>query len=142
MTLSADYKTIFTDLPLPAAVCTPVYDKDNAIKDIHIDLVNDRLLAMTKQAVRSNVLLSAIRDSLTPDIDWLAFAEQSLSQTVEKSFYSIVAKTHLKITAVKNTENLITVCLTDISREKETEQQLRRQNTRLEELTEQLEKRG
>ncbi len=135
---TVDYKTVFENLPLSAAICTPVYTSENTLADIHIDEVNKQFLVITKKAIKSGCLLSEIKDNLTPDLDWLALAQKALSAPVEKVFYSLVAKTHLKITASKASDGKIVLCLTDIAKEKETEQQLRRQNSRLEELTAKL----
>ncbi len=138
MPVQIDYKTLFENLPLPAAIFTPLYNNEKALTDIHVDAVNKQFLALTKKTIQKDCLFSTIKDSLTPDIDWLAFAAQSLHESSEKNFYSIVAKTYLKITASALGDGSVAICMTNIAKEKETEQQLRRQNARLEELTAQL----
>ena len=138
MPTTVDYKAIFECMPLPSAVCTPIFTSSNEIKDIHIDAVNNQFSTVTKNTIKTDSLYSEIKDNLTPDLDWLALAQKALSAPVEKAFYSLVAKTHLKITASKTSDGKIVLCLTDIAKEKETEQQLRRQNSRLEELTAKL----
>lgn len=135
---TVDYKAVFENLPVSVAICTPIYTNENTLADILVDEVNKQFLVITKKAIKSGSLLSEIKDSLTPDIDWLAFAAQAQSETAEKAFYSLVAKAYLKITASATENGKLAVCLTNISKEKETEQQLRRQNARLEELTAKL----
>ena len=140
--MTTDYEYIFNSLPLPAAVCTPLCDAGSKVTDIRIDAVNKRFLSVTKNTLKNGSLFSTVKDSLTPDIDWLEYAGQCLAKPAgiyeQKAFYSLVARTHLKISALRTEENQIILCLTDISTEKETEQQLRRQNSRLEELTAKL----
>lgn len=141
MPSTADYKEIFLNLPIATAVCTPVYEKvteADKLKDLHIDYVNSSLTVMTNNTIKADILLSEVVETLSPDLDWMEYARKSLVQTVEKSFYSLISKKHLKLTASKTESGQIIACITDISKEKETEQQLRRQNSRLEELTQKL----
>ncbi|MCR5762518.1 MAG: hypothetical protein K6G00_03960 [Treponema sp.] len=138
MSTTVDFKTIFESLPLPSAVCTPIYNAEKTLTDIRIDSVNQQFLLATNKSIQNDCLFSTVKDILTPDIDWLALAKESLTHKTEKSFYSLLAKAYIKITASSIKDEKILLCITDISREKETEQQLRRQNSRLEELTSHL----
>ncbi|MBQ2314865.1 MAG: bifunctional diguanylate cyclase/phosphodiesterase [Treponema sp.] len=137
---TVDYKIVLDSIAAAVSICSPVFNAAGDLMDIIIESQNSRCVALTGGAFKNGTCYTAVKDMLTPAANWFATAERALKDgTVsEKTFYSYICKCHIKTSISPVQGGLLCVTLTDVSAEKEAEQQLKRQNERLAALTEEL----
>ncbi len=140
MIQTADFKTIFDTLSLAVAVGSPVRNDRQEITDFCLEYMNASFSAMTAATFKPESLLSAVEDRLSADIDWQAVLKESFNENkiIEKTFYSFICKCFIKMRVNSVASERIAITIFNVSEEKEAEQQLRRQNSRLATLTEEL----
>ncbi len=140
MVETADFKKVFDSMQQALALCIPLYSSDGSLADIRLEYFNSYFSKFFGTVLHEGDLITVKEEMLFSEIEWLKLFEKCIenNQTVERSFYSFIAKTHIHIEFNCIDKNRILVTVSDVSRIVEAEQQLRRQNERLGALTEEL----
>ena len=137
---TADFKNVVDTISLAVALVSPVYGAGQEITDFCLEYMNASFSSLTAGSFKQGALLSTTEDKLSADIDWQKALTESVTgqKVTEKTFYSFICKCHIKLHINYVSPRLIAITLADVSKETEVEQQLRRQNSRLATLTEEL----
>lgn len=137
---SADFRNTLDDLSTAVLIAKPLTDSNNEITDFSIEYVNHAFLLRTKNLITAGVLFTAFNKKLSTEVAWYTMAgeTQKSELPVEMTFYSVLLNCWLRLVMNRVSNGYIAVTITDMSVEKEHEQQLRRQNLRLASLTDEL----
>src|SRR5574344_367690 len=140
MLTNSDFKNILDNSSTATLVAKPLTNSNNEIADFSIEYINKSFLQKTQNIISTGSLFSSFMKKLSSEIAWFSIAEEAQKSDipVESTFYSILLKKWLRLVLNRIPEEYIVVTITDISTDKEHEQQLRRQNLRLASLTDEL----
>ena len=136
------YKKILDTLSTAVLVATPIYGQDGSITDFSIDYTNAAFEELTKSYIHPGDKLSGFQHLLSQKFQWSAVADECVksSSGVESSYYSNLLNCWIRIVFTGIEKEFITVTVSNISRDKENEIQLRNQNLRLATLSDELSK--
>lgn len=134
------YENIVSYTSEALLVASPVCDTTQKILDFSPIYMNKAYETMTEKRVEIDSLFSSSMVHISSSVPWIQMAEEAFSteKPVEHSFFSQVLNSWFYVSLVKLPDNFLLVTLHDISKDKEHEQQLRRQNLRLASLSEEL----
>src|SRR5574344_528718 len=140
MLTNSDFKNILDNSSTATLVAKPLTNSNNEIADFSIEYINKSFLQKTQNIISTGSLFSSFMKKLSSEIAWFSIAEEAQKSDipVESTFYSILLNKWLRLVLNRIPEEYIVVTITDISTDKEHEQQLRRQNLRLASLTDEL----
>ena len=135
-----DYKSILETISSPILVASPIYNKEGIIYDFEMEFVNDAFKSFLGTLVQNADHFSDFSEKLTPEVSWTDMAYNTIKthQPEYKTFYSLICNKWLKAGMNTVDGKFILITLTDITKDKESEQQLMRQNLRLASLTDEL----
>ena len=140
----SSYKKILDTLSTAVLVARPIYgeESDGTIADFSVEYTNAAFESLTQSYIHTGDLLSSFQKLLSHSFDWQAVADECVksSSGVERSYYSNLLKCWVRIVFTGIEKEFITVTVSNISRDKENEIQLRNQNLRLATLTDELSK--
>ena len=136
------YKKILDTLSTAVLVATPIYGQDGSITDFSIDYTNAAFEELTKSYIHPGDKLSGFQHLLSQKFQWSTVADECVksSSGVESSYYSNLLNCWIRIVFTGIEKEFITVTVSNISRDKENEIQLRNQNLRLATLSDELSK--
>ncbi len=134
------YEQILNSLSIAISIAEPILNVGGDIIDFQLIYKNKKFEETVKDILAQGQKYSLIKEKLSQDIEWKEIAIKVLNekQSITKTFYSVLLNSWLKITIDPILENKLAVSLIDITKDKESEQQLRRQNLRLASLTDEL----
>ena len=136
-----EYVDVLGKIAVPILVARPIFaDDKKTIKDFTILFINEAFSRNFSQlSVKVETNFSNYIGRLTKEVDWFAKAEEAYKNaSVEAVFFSILYSSWLKM-SINVTENgLFIFSAMNVDAEKKREQQLLRQNLRLEALTDEL----
>ena len=136
------YKKILDTLSTAVLVATPIYDADGRLSDFSVDYTNSAFDSIICSYIHKGERLSSFQSKLSPSFDWQTVAAECVksSSGVERSYYSSLLNCWVRIVFTGIEKEFITVTVSNISRDKENEIQLRNQNLRLATLSDELSK--
>lgn len=140
MSSISDFEKVFNNIQQSIAICSTIQNIDGSLKDVRIEYMNPSFLDYFGTTIKLGYTLDNLVDKLSDEICWLDFFNDAFvgDCKVERSFYSFIAKRHVRMSLHKVDSDYIVIDVSDISKIVESELQLRRQNERLASLTEQL----
>lgn len=140
MLRNEDYKNVLETISTPLLVTKPIFNDKNEIADFMIEFANEAVSDITKSLVRAGMMYSDFKDRLSKELSWQEMAQNVLTKESpqDKTFYSIMGNCWLKVIMSRVAGGYVAITLTNISKDKENEQQLKRQNLRLASLTDEL----
>ncbi len=137
-----DYKDVLDTLSFPVLVAFPIRDENDSSKivDFYIEYVNQAFTTFFKGVVKQDTNYTSFKDFISPEVSWIEMAKEGMQHQIpqSKSFYSPISQCWLKVVMSRVANGHLAVSFTDISKDKENEQQLKRQNMRLASLTDEL----
>ncbi len=135
-----DYKAILDHIPFAVYVGTPVRNESNLCVDFSIDYVNPALKTLMGDAVQSGMLFSSIKHLLTKEVPWLDIACSVLEsgEGISRTFYSSRFNRWILLNVARYTDQSLVVVVQDVSDAKTSEQNLKQQDLRNANLTEEL----
>ncbi|MBQ6780547.1 MAG: bifunctional diguanylate cyclase/phosphodiesterase [Treponema sp.] len=135
----ADFKEIVESVSMPILVGKPVYDDEDVV-DFEILYLNKVYAEKIPNTAKVGIRLSAFLNKISKDVDWLTKGIETLKtgKTMTVTYYSVISNSwlHGVFTPIKN--KFVVFTLTDITHDKQNEEQLRRQNLRLASLTDEI----
>jgi len=140
MLANDNFKNVLDNISTATLVAKPLYDSEKNISDFSVEYVNNMFSVKTQNIISAGALFSSFEKKLSSDVSWSPLAQQALSsgKPVEFTFFSVLLNCWLRLVINLVPGNFLAVTITDMSVEKEHEQQLRRQNLRLASLTDEL----
>jgi diguanylate cyclase (GGDEF)-like protein len=137
---NTDFKNVLDNSSTATLVAKPLTDSKEEISDFSIEYVNKSFCAKTLNAISAGVLFSSFNKKLSSEVAWFAMANetQKSDNPIESTFFSLWLNKWLRLVMNSVPDGYIVVTITDMSVDKEHEQQLRRQNLRLASLTDEL----
>ena len=135
-----NFKNVLDNISTATLVAKPLYNSKNMISDFTIEYINRSFITKTDNHITCGVLFSSFKDKLSSEVAWVSIAEETQvsEKPIETTFYSILLNCWLRLVMNSVPGGFIAVTITDMSVDKEHEQQLRRQNLRLASLTDEL----
>ncbi len=135
-----DFKKVAEDISTPILIGKLIQRHDLSDDDFDVLFVNSAFSDKTKHIGTEGSLFSSFSAKLSKDMPWAETAEESLKTGLpqEHTFYSILLSCWLRIVMNPTEDKLLIVTVSDVSQDKEHEQQLKRQNLRLAALTDEL----
>lgn len=135
-----EYINIIDNLSTAIGVSKPVYDENGELVDFVVEYVNYSFQHLTRSLILPGMIFSEFREMLSPDLDWsmMAINTSSSHATLTKTFYSSLFNCWMNMTMNGVLESYVAITLQNVSEYKNYEQQLKRQNLRLEAVTEEL----
>lgn len=133
------YKDIASFTSEGLLLAKPLY-KAEQITDFEVLYVNQAYETLTKHEFQTEQVLSKMMFFLSESIEWIALGRQAFETDnyYEKSFFSKNIGSWFFASIKRLPSDLLLINLHDISKDKDLEQQLRRQNLRLASLSEEL----
>jgi len=121
-------------------VAKPRYTEKNEIYDFEPVYINQAYEKLTQNKIQKDQALSESMLILSKSIDWIALGQKAFETDLyyEQSFFSQNLNSWFFVSIKHLPSKLLLINLHDISKDKELEQQLRRQNLRLATLSEEL----
>jgi len=121
-------------------VAKPRYTEKNEIYDFEPVYINQAYEKLTQNKIQKDQALSESMPILSKSIDWIALGQKAFETDLyyEQSFFSQNLNSWFFVSIKHLPSKLLLINLHDISKDKELEQQLRRQNLRLATLSEEL----
>jgi diguanylate cyclase (GGDEF)-like protein len=121
-------------------VAKPRYTEKNEIYDFEPVYINQAYEKLTQNKIQKDQALSESMLILSKSIDWIALGQKAFETDLyyEQSFFSQNLNSWFFVSIKHLPSKLLLINLHDISKDKELEQQLRRQNLRLAALSEEL----
>ena len=121
-------------------VAKPRYTEKNEIFDFEPVYINQAYEKLTQNKIQKDQALSESMPILSKSIDWIALGQKAFETDLyyEQSFFSQNLNSWFFVSIKHLPSKLLLINLHDISKDKELEQQLRRQNLRLATLSEEL----
>ena len=121
-------------------VAKPRYTEKNEIFDFEPVYINQAYEKLTQNKIQKDQALSESMLILSKSIDWIALGQKAFETDLyyEQSFFSQNLNSWFFVSIKHLPSKLLLINLHDISKDKELEQQLRRQNLRLATLSEEL----
>ena len=140
MISNEDLKIITDEISIPFLIATPVYDDSNAVCDFAIQYVNKIVSQVMGNLITVDSNYSDFAQKLSPDVDWINDAKICIQnqENFQATIYSPLFSKWFHIVMHCAAKKFIAITMMDITREKEKEQQIRRQNLRLASLTDEL----
>lgn len=121
-------------------VAKPRYTEKNEIFDFEPVYINQAYEKLTQNKIQKDQALSESMPILSKSIDWIGLGQKAFETDLyyEQSFFSQNLNSWFFVSIKHLPSKLLLINLHDISKDKELEQQLRRQNLRLATLSEEL----
>src|SRR5574344_1117750 len=137
---NSDFRNVLDYFSTPTLIAKPLSNKNNEVSDFFIEYTNHSFSEKTQNVICSGALFSTFNKKLSSDVKWYDMANQALlsDKPVSFTFFSLLFNCWLRLVMNQIPGGYIAVSLTDISIEKDHEQQLKRQNLRLASLTDEL----
>ena len=137
---NSDFRNVLDYFSTPTLIAKPLSNKNNEVSDFFIEYTNHSFSEKTQNVICSGTLFSTFNKKLSSDVKWYDMANQALlsDKPVSFTFFSLLFNCWLRLVMNQIPGGYIAVSLTDISIEKDHEQQLKRQNLRLASLTDEL----
>lgn len=134
------YENIVTYTSEALLVASPVCNTGMQILDFSPIYMNKAYEIMTNKRVEIDSLFSKSMVHVSASVPWIQMGQEAFEtgKHIEHSFFSQVLNSWFFVSLVKLPQDFLLVTLHDISKDKEHEQQLRRQNLRLAALSEEL----
>jgi len=134
------YENIVTYTSEALLVASPVCNTGMQILDFSPIYMNQAYEIMTNKRVEIDSLFSKSMVHVSASVPWIQMGQEAFEtgKHIEHSFFSQVLNSWFFVSLVKLPQDFLLVTLHDISKDKEHEQQLRRQNLRLAALSEEL----
>lgn len=134
------YLNIVTYTSEALLVASPVCNTEQQILDFSPIYMNQAYEQMTNKKVAIDSLFSKSMVHVSASVPWIQMGLEAFEtgKQIEHSFFSQVLNSWFFVSLVKLPQEYLLVTLHDISKDKEHEQQLRRQNLRLAALSEEL----
>ena len=134
------YENIVTYTSEALLVASPVCNTEKQILDFSPIYMNQAYEIMTNKRVQIDSLFSKSMVHVSASVPWIQMGQEAFEtgKHIEHSFFSQVLNSWFFVSLVKLPQEFLLVTLHDISKDKEHEQQLRRQNLRLAALSEEL----
>lgn len=134
-----EYKNTVDNASMPVIIGIPIF-KDSQPVDFKILYKNKAFEEAFPKLAKEESLYSSMKNELTSDMPWAEATLETIKtrQKVVRTFYSPQYSKWYKVILNTLSNDLIFFSLTDITQDKEHEQQLKRQNLRLASLTEEL----
>lgn len=131
---------VLEDIPSPMCVVSPVRDSITRIVDVQVEFVNKAFVSLTRGSIRAGEKLTAIYNLIDRDINLLSLLEKCMELKLENEceFYSSVLGLFLKMNIKSSGDGLAAIYLEDITKLKNAQMMIQKQNLRLEALTEEL----
>ena len=135
-----NFKNVLDNISTATLVAKPLYNSKNMVSDFTIEYINRSFITKTDNHITCGILFSSFKDKLSSEVAWVSMAEETQvsEKPIETTFYSMLLNCWLRLVMNSVPGGLIAVTITDMSVDKEHEQQLRRQNLRLASLTDEL----
>ncbi len=136
----SDVKKIFDSLPIAVLIGSPIRNTDGIPVDFKIDYMNDSFVRLTNMSFKEGNTASTTVEKLSSDVDWMNMLHSVMEtkETAQKNFYSFICKCHLRMLVSSLSDDRFSLTLQNVTDEVESQQQLKRQNSRLAALTEEL----
>src|SRR5574344_1732996 len=137
---NTDFKNVLDNSSTATLVAKPLTNSKNMISDFTIEYINRSFITKTNNHISCGVLFSSFNKKLSSEVAWFAMANetQKSDTPIESTFFSLWLNKWLRLGMNSVPDGFIAVTITDMSVDKEHEQQLRRQNLRLASLTDEL----
>ena len=137
---NSDFRNALDYFSTPTLIAKPLSNSNNEVTDFSIEYTNHSFTEKTQKSITCGTLFSTFSKRLSSDVKWYDMANQALlsDKPVSYTFFSLLFNCWLRLVMNKIPGGYIAVSLTDISVEKDHEQQLKRQNLRLASLTDEL----
>ncbi len=138
---SKDFQKIVESVSTPILVARPIFDGENEISDFEVLFVNPAFSKKIPSSfIKEGDSFSMLEPKIGSEIQWKEVAARILkSKNPEsKTVYSSVLSFWMRLSISSTDDGLLILSITDVSEEKMREQQLRRQNTRLASLTDEI----
>lgn len=140
---SIDFKDLLNDVTAPVIIARPLVSEGEEISektDFLVFYMNKSANVMMQNLMKTGQKYSEFKDSLPQGINWGKITAEVLreNKTNKFFFYSILSSKYLQATCDPVSGGNVVIEFTDVTEEKETELQLKRQNERLASLTEEL----
>lgn len=134
-----EFKEIVEMVSTPILVGKPLYD-DGCVVDFEILYVNKAYEKKIPNTSKVGSKLSSFVTRIAQDVDWLTKGIETITtgQTMDATYYSVIANSWLHGTFTPVKDKFLIFTIADITRDKQNEEQLRRQNLRLATLTEEI----
>lgn len=138
--ITMDYKNILKNLPAAIVIAKIIHEADGEISDFIFEYTNDAFKKITRNLLPEGTIFSHVMDKLSKDVNWLEHINQAINEKKVNcvTFYSLLFSIWIKVSFYNDNNDYMLISVSDLSKEKEQEQQLRRQNLRLASLTEEL----
>lgn len=135
-----EYINILDNLSTAVGVSKPVYDENGELVDFVVEYVNYSFQHLTRSLILPGMVFSEFREMLSPELDWsmMAINTSSSHATLVKTFYSSLFNCWMSLSMNGVLESYVAITLQNVNDFKDYEQQLKRQNLRLEAVTEEL----
>ncbi len=137
----SNFKYILNAIPSAIIVVTPIYDVEKNIVDFYIEYVNNSFQKLFEKKIISGGRYSNMHKFLPVQVQWKELASRTMKEriTVHENFYYEENSTYYHITMNCVSGKSLVVTFSDISDDREKENQLTEKNQKLEAIKTELE---
>ena len=136
----SDYKRILDELTTAVIVASPVQEQSSGEADFSIDYLNASCKELINNKIQVGDLFSSFKEKLSKEIKWESISSECIRDKgiVERAFYSGLLNCWVRVVFNGAFKEFIIVTVSNITKDKENEIQLRKQNLRLASLSDEL----
>lgn len=139
--VESEYKDVLDNLATPVVVVSPIFPEGHGFADdFIIQYVNESFRKTFSGLIETGTKFSSYISKLSKEIDWLGMANVALQgkKVLDTTFYSPIYSSWLRIYMNVTSSGLLIFSAVNVDAERQREEKLRFQNSKLEALTDEL----